>query len=681
MNEEQRRYILEHRQSASAAQMARALGLKEKKVRRFLEGRAKGIPAAAGGAEVFVFDRRFRRALLLVVLLGLAVYADSLKGPYIWDDHSLIEENAYVGDWSRLGEVFTHDVGAGFHRASTFYRPLQIVSYMADRSLWGSRVFGWHLSNVAWHILAVVALYVFIGVCFGDRRLALVAGILFLVHPVHTEVASYISGRADAMALFFLLFAFVGYLRSADRPWGYLLMVVSYAAACLSKENGLILVPLVLVYHGALKRRFRPLPFCILVLLSAAYLWLRSCAVAAAAAEEPYTTTVGQRLPGFFAAVAGYLRILVWPAGLHMEYGLRVFPFLHPLVLAGLAIVLVSLGLVWVRRRAPSFAAFCVSWFFVALLPVGNIFPINAYMAEHWLYVPSIGFFLLLGKGFTVLGGREKTRRWALFGWGALVAVLSFLTFRQNRLWGDPEKFYEYTLRYAPNSTRVLNNLAVIYHEEGKLEKAIACHKKAIASVSASDPLHYTKVYVNYFNLGNIYRTLGRLPEAVAAYRDSIAIGPAYLPAYVNLGGVYQELGRPQDAEAVYRQAISRDPSYTLAYDNLGALYVKTNRWEDAIALCRQAQGIDPRNMNFYGYQAAALSALGRTQDAVKVLERAIEIDPRYVRGYQNLAKACFNIGAHDRAVRYYDKAMELGLKPEPDFLRSLAPFRGQGGG
>jgi len=505
------------------------------------------------------------------------------------------------------------------------------------------------------------------------------ASILFLVHPVHTEVVSYVSGRADAMAFLFVLLAFIGYLWSARGPRFYLLMGLSYVAACLSKESGLILPFLVLVYHGSLKRVFKALPFAILILLSGLYLWLRSFVVEGSAAGDPYATTAWQRLPGFFAAVATYLRLLVWPVGLHMEYGLRVFPFAHPLVLAGLGLVIVLLGYVWVRRRRPGLAGFSIVWFFVALLPVANIYLINAYMAEHWLYLPSIGFFLVLAKGITLLDLKEKTRPVALLCFWGLVGFFSVLTVRQNRLWSDPELFYEYTLRYVPFSTRVLNNLAVIYHEKGRLEEAIACHKKAIASVSFSDPLHYTKVYVNHYNLGNIYRKIGRLPEAVEAYKKAIEIGPRHLESYVNLGGVYQEMGRLQEAEAVYRQAIGRDPGYALAYDELGLLYLKSQRWEEAIALYREAIEADPDYLDFYNNLAIAYSGSGKIEEAVKALERAINVDPRYARGYQNLAKACFNMGEYGRAVLYYDRALELGLKGEPDFLQSLAPFRQSG--
>jgi len=676
MNREERQYILQHREKESAARMAKVLGLKERKVRHFLERARGGVAASASRAGSFVFDRRSWGVLALIVLLGLVVYANSLSGPFIWDDHSLIEKNTFMGDWSRLGEVLTRDVGAGFRMASNFYRPLQIVSFMADHSLWGLNVFGWHLTNILWHILAAGALYVFVGICFDDKRLAMFTSILFLVHPVHTEAVSYISGRADPMALLFVLLAFIGYLKS-DRGLRYsFLMGMSYAAALLSKESGLILLLLIPVYHATLRKAFRPRPFAALVLLSGLYLWLRSSVVDASAASAAYATTVGERLPGFFAAVASYMRLLIWPVGLHMEYGLKEFPFAHPMVFGGLCIVLFSFAVLGVRRRRPGLVGFSIALFFAALLPVANIYPINAYMAEHWLYVPSIGFFLLAAKGLMVLGPRDKARPVSLLCFWGLVAFFSVLTVRQNQVWGDPMRFYEYTLRHAPDSTRVLNNLAIIYHEEGRLGEAIACHEKAISLVSPSDPLHYTKVHVNHFNLGNIYRKLGRFPEAVASYKTAIEIGPKYLVSYVNLGGVYQEMGRFEEAQAIYRQAIGRDPGFMLAYDNLALLYVKSQRWEEALILCREALAADPAHMDSYNNLAIAYSGLGRVGEAIKALERAVEVDPHFVRGYQNLAKACFNKGEYSLAVRYYDRALELGLKGEPDFLRSLERFR-----
>ena len=125
------------------------------------------------------------------------------------------------------------------------------------------------------------------------------------------------------------------------------------------------------------------------------------------------------------------------------------------------------------RKKNDPVIFFAISWFIAALLPVSNLYPINAYMAEHWLYLPSIGFFLMIGKFFCErLHYHTPHDKWIM---NRKIIVLIFaiclsafychLTIRQNIIWRDPIRFYERTLQYAPNSPRVHYNLGIFYNK------------------------------------------------------------------------------------------------------------------------------------------------------------------------------------------------------------------------
>ncbi|GAF76422.1 unnamed protein product, partial [marine sediment metagenome] len=144
-------------------------------------------------------------AIVLIIILGFVVYSNSLNGKFIWDDEYLIKNNVYIRSFSYLPKIFSEDIGTGAEKKYYFYRPLQMITYMIDYSLWKLNVRGYHLTNTLLHILAALTIYWLINILFGDRPLSLFASLFFVAHPIHTEAVAYISGRADPLALLFML--------------------------------------------------------------------------------------------------------------------------------------------------------------------------------------------------------------------------------------------------------------------------------------------------------------------------------------------------------------------------------------------------------------------------------------------------------------------------------------------
>ncbi|MCK5178857.1 MAG: hypothetical protein KAR32_04945, partial [Candidatus Omnitrophica bacterium] len=289
-------------------------------------------------------------SVLLIVLLGFAVYANTLNNEFVWDDNVLIKENPYVKGWAGVKNIFTEDVGAGSGREYYFYRPLAMMTYLLDHSLWKLDPKGYHLTNIAWHIMAALALYWFMILLFKDNVLSLVTSAFFVIHPLHTEVVTYISGRSDALVLFFVLMTFVFYIKHLRRPGAkfYAGMVLCYAAAVLSRENSLILPALLLVYHYTFREKVRLKGFLSIAGIAGLYIALRLTLLKDILSEMPKTGLALERLPGVFVAIANYLRLLLWPFDLHMEYGQRLFSPLDPKVFVGMAIILAA---VYILRR------------------------------------------------------------------------------------------------------------------------------------------------------------------------------------------------------------------------------------------------------------------------------------------------------------------------------------------
>ena len=570
-------------------------------------------------------------AVVLIVLLGFGLYANSINGKFIWDDRYLIKENIYIKNPADMPKLLTKNIGMGAGLKSASYRPLQMLTYAANYRLHGLDARGYHFTNILFHILAALALYFFLGAIFNNRNLSLIAALLFVSHPIHTEAVSYISGRADPMALFFMLLAFTG-------------PIFFYVLALLSRESALILPVLILLYHYAFGKKIERRSFLPVIIISAMYIALRVFVIRTNLPGDTCDTTVFQRMPGFFVAITEYFRLLLWPFGLHMEYGDRIFSMAEPKALLGICITVFLLGYAFFKRRKNKILFFSVLWFFITILPSSNLYPINAYMAEHWLYLPSIGFFLIVANGMTKWRGGLNLLSILL------LVFYSSLTIMQNNYWKEPIAFYNKTLEYAPDSFRVHNDLGIEYYELGEKEKAARSYERAIEL----DP----KPARAHNNLGVVYKNLGRLDEALAAFEKAVALDPGLAEAYNNLGVAYDEKGKKDKAVAAYKKAIELDPNPAEAYSNLGNIYASRKQYQEAIVYYEKALIANPHYGNTYNNLANAYKDTGNYNKAIELYEKALELGARPLSAvHGNLAHAYFLNDQHGLARKHYDKA------------------------
>lgn len=655
-----KKYILQNIAQKTPAQIAVDLGIKERKVLNFLDRQRRrtqenvslgSVPSPVGRGFLI-------GAFLALLLLGLAVYSNSLGGKFLWDDEVLVVRNEFLRHAWGIPKFFTEDIGIGGGARFAFYRPLQMLVYMFVYRLFGLNVAGYHLASVLLHGCSAFLVFLVLYRLFKDRGLALLAAVFFVVHPVHVEAISYIAGLSDPLSLVFVLASFIFYVKFVEdkRPgllWGAILF---YAAAILSRESIVIFPLLLLVYHAVFKQRVKIGPFLIFCGMSIAYLAARMTVLKFLLSAPLFKATLSERLSGFFAALTAYLRLLVWPADLHMEYGFKVFSWLSPIVLAGLLFFAASVAsAVYFKQRLSSVARFGLLWFFVGLVPFANIYPINAYMAEHWLYLPSIGLFALLAFGLRRLMDQGAFWRSIALGVAATLAIAwGSVTWRQNVYWSDPLIFYETTLKYAPDSTKMYTNLGGIYQDMGRHEDAVKALQKAIALEPGN--------FLAYGNLGGVYKSMGRMEEALACYKTAIQIYPNYASSHFNIGNLYKELGRREEAAAAYRRAVQIDPNYMLAYIQLAGVYIDEKKTQEALSILQRGISMRPDMPALYLYLGFAYHAAGRFDEAAAAYKRCITLEPRSVDAYYNLGLVNKALGRTDEAAAALRQAQSLGF-------------------
>jgi len=446
-------------------------------------------------------------------------------------------------------------------------------------------------------------------------------------------------------------------------------MAVTYLLSLLSKEYSLILPVLIWFYHYSFKKPVDRKAFSVFIGTFIAYGLWRAFVIGFASVAEGKIPTFFERLPGVFVAMTNYFMLLVLPLNLHMEHGGILFPFTEPKAIIGAILTIILMVTVFRRKEQDHFLFFSMGWFFIALLPSSNVFfPINAYMAEHWLYVPLIGFNLIVARFLIGLAENQKFKGIAIMTMIGLLVFYSALTVRQNTYWNNGINFYQKMLHYAPNSSRLYNNLAKAYHDAGKNDELIKILKSAIALQPDNGLAHN--------NLGNAYKGIGKIDEAVASYKKAIAIDPKHAGPYYNLSAIYADnFGRKEDAIQLLNKAIEISPYFPKSYNKLGLLYFERGQRDKAIALLNKALKLNPDDPEIYHNLGYIYMSDGNAHDAKKMYKEAIKVDPNYVTAYHDLAIIYFNEQNYRLAIEYCDRSVAMGHVND-ELLKYLKPYR-----
>ena len=286
-------------------------------------------------------------------------------------------------------------------------------------------------------------------------------------------------------------------------------------------------------------------------------------------------------------AIFLYFRFLIVPSGFQMETHIANSKSLmeDETFFAVLGVVALIFLIRYLRRRN-KFLFFGAAWFFLGLLPVLNvIFPVNAAIAVHWLYLPSIGFFFTVS--FLLWNMLDKAKRPHLFILPVLIIglALGVLTYQKNREWKDEETLYTSILPYSQTP----------------------------------------RVYVN---LGNIFARKGEFDKAIPLYKKALEIAPRQTEVYVNLGYIYNNRREYKKAEETLKKAISATPRSINAHYNLAITYINTGRYEEALYEIEETLNLNPNHLSALNAKGEMCKRLGLKDEARKALERSLSINP-----------------------------------------------------
>lgn len=496
--------------------------------------------------------------LLVIIIFGVVAYVNTFSNEFLYDDEHYIQRNPYIRDFSHLKDIFTKNVGAGVYRIDNFYRPIQLLAYSIVYHISGLNVFGFHLLNFLLHLSNAFLIYFFTLILFKRREVSFIASLLFMVHPIHTEAITYMNGTADPLAMFFGLLTLFFYLRVNKNIAYYFLSLICFTAALMSKET-IVILPFLIILVDLYKREFTReklagyIPYFVLAgcyILTRLTVFNFTGSLNLFGVSNIYTENLHYRIFTFLASLPEYYKLLLLPIDLKYDRAMVVYISLfRTKVLFSFILFLIFSYFAYRSFKGKKVIFLGFMWFFISLGPVSGIIPINGFVMEHWLYFPSIGFFMVLSYLMAKLNrniyflsrkiGSLSARIYIPFVL-VIAIIFSYLTIERNKDWRGPITFYNKILEHNPNIARVRNNLAMAYSDKGMLDEAEKQYKMGIALEDKYAETHH--------NLALLYLKKGRIKEGISELKKAIAIDDNFIYSHLTLRGVYEKLGMTEEA-------------------------------------------------------------------------------------------------------------------------------------
>jgi protein O-mannosyl-transferase len=595
-----------------------------------------------------------RRSLwisLALAALTVAVYAPALRCQFIaLDDPVYVSENQHV----RAGLTPANIVWAFTVNTVGNWHPLTVLSHMLDCQIYGVRPWGHHLTNVLLHAANTVLLFLVLMRMTGAVGRSSCVAVLFAVHPVHVESVAWVAERKDVLSSFFCLLAIWAYARDVEK-----LKTHGDSGDTTSKPNvSLGLCLLFFLFALMAKPMAVTLPFVLLLLdfwplnrvrgldwpvwrrliaekwplLALCAVWCGIAVWAQRVGQAVASTTelsVSERIVHAPIAYLDYLRVLVFPWHLSAFY-----PYEHhePILwgaVAGVALAITT-WLVLVGARQRPYLAVGWLWFMGMLVPVIGLVQVGGQgWADRYVYLPSIGFFVIV-----IWAGAECAARHSavkLFMPLASVALI-VVTWAELQYWKDTGTLFGRAMEVTTNNYMAMTLVGADDEKRGQLNQAIALYRQALAIKPKYAEAH--------FFLGRALEEQHDTPEAASEYREAIRLEPNFDAAHIMLGLSLAREKKFNDAISQYEAALKSNPESAVAQSDWGTALIAQQLWKESIPHFEEALRLDPSLAEAHSSLGVAYLQSGNLAEGAKELRAALNINPQDNESRLNLGQA-----------------------------------------
>ncbi|XP_065840870.1 protein O-mannosyl-transferase TMTC2-like [Oscarella lobularis] len=687
-------------------------------------------PAAERLPETPTYYRRS------IFILSCLVYANTLAGELVFDDHEAIVTNRDVRPSTPLKTIFANDfwgVPLRSNDSHKSYRPLTTLTFRWNYAVHGLEPWGYHAFNVVLHAAVATLLFGTCSILFRSEKASFPVALLFALHPIHTEAVAGVVGRADLLAALFYLFAFRAYVKGLEGGRGSVsygwLCVMALCAGCstLCKETGITVLASCAVYDLFYACDLED-AWEIVSLILKIYFLAGGVATSFVESDNPtlFDPDWTTRFQTYSYLCAFNAWLLLYPSGLCYDWSMDSIPRIKTLgdirnlctILAALGLaVLVLYGLFWRQSTADGSSSepngsvqnvtiykeaakkrklrfqrrivvigLCLT--IAPFIPASNLFfPVGFVIAERVLYIPSIGFCVLVGLGLETTIQRNSewldTKSLAESGIkvnpnNAKVHLTLGNYLAQNGLRAC-ERSYREAIRLRPHYAAAWTNLGLVLLNTERPEEAEEAYRTALkhkpASADASTNYgHLCRIQERWkeadtlyrialkkrphdpglnYNLGLVNEEMEKLDIAEGHYEHVLRVEPSHADAafrlahllatttstHVRLKSNSLAVGkRAEKAESVYRSALQYRSDYVDGWISLGELLLHNNDLDDAEMAFRRATGLDSAQPSAYLLLGKTMERKGVTDEAAKAYRTTLQLDPSNTQAKQLLA-------------------------------------------
>lgn len=557
-----------------------------------------------------------------IALVTFIVYLPALGNGFVewWDDQWYVTANPGIRtiDIEFFRWAFTSVIHSNWH-------PLTIFSYAIDYAIWGLDPFGYHLVNNILHAINTALVFILAlrltALSTGgetnrpatfELASAMVAALLFGLHPLHVESVAWVSERKDLLSTLFYLLAVMAYISPSlsNKKLPRLSATTGLFILALLSKPMAISLPVVLLLldiyplravditsiKSVAKAVIKKTPFLILAVISAALtIWAQKKGLVPL---EVYS--LPERFALSIRAYGFYLYKMALPFGLaHFYPRPEKIEFFSSGYLAAYALftILTAAALISVKRHK----ALTLAWFFylITLIPVIGIVQVGSQAAaDRYTYLPSIGIFLLAGAGTGRLAKKYDLKmRHIIIILAVIFAPISYLTIRQTGIWKDSLTLLTHEIELYP-TFQAYANRAEAYSKAGLHEKAVFDYTKVIEMAAAEGRTEV--VYKGYIGRGATQMGTGDAYKAIDDYMAAIEVIPDGFVAHNNLGNSYKAVKDYPNAVASYQKAAVLRPEAPEPYFNLAIAYIETGDDDKAVEYMNMAASLGSKEAAQY---------------------------------------------------------------------------------
>lgn len=674
-----------------------------------------------------------RHMRLIIVLFSFLLYGITLSFDFTLDDTLMITSNSLTKQGiSGIGDIFSNDAFVGFFGkdkdlvAGGRYRPLTHAMFAVEYDLFGASPFVGHLMNVILYALLGLIVFQTLLHCFRTtispgvewiRFVPFVATLLFLAHPLHTEVVSNIKGRDEILSMagsmLALLFS-LKYIQSHHKKFLFF-SFLSLTAGLFSKENTitfLAVIPLAIYFFTQAKFKDYVIVMIPLVLSSAVFLIARyqalgffmNSSIQTEILNNPFiNASKSDEIATVIFTWLIYVKLLIFPHPLTHDYypwHLNVLSFSNPLVILACVVILslIVIAILGIKRK--SVISFGLFFFIITFSIQSNLlFNIGTFMNERFVFVALLGFAIILAHWLSNIK-RVKTKT-LFIGLLLILFLFSAKTIARSFAWKNNYTLFTTDVKVSVNSTKCNTSAAEVIIDEAEKEKNPVVAKEmftqALEYLKHAQELHptyfgaydlagkaafyledYRGSYLYYrkcleldpeapIPVNNIYLVAlatsgkGRLWEAEEMLLWLVDFAPDSIQYKLELANVFELGGKTSRCIDTLNSLIATYPDYAAAWAKLGEVFgKKLNDLNQSEYYLKKAWELNPKDFSVNENLGIVYGMMGKFELSIEFFMNALAIDANVSRLHTNIGNTYAMMGKKDEADKHFQKASEL---------------------